>query len=1092
MSLALGLPLELLYYISKCLDNTDLSSWSRSCRAFHAALTPLLYRSAKDDPSVMCWASGQGRLDTVQRLLDAGADPNVAQSQNKPRWRPLSGYLIELQPDQDFMSYSLASRRLLSQQSQNETSRIEFCLRVSQWLMSHTAIEHETIECFQEASYVVDDINGADDLGLLEKDGDPTPWPAPYFSSPYNSVKTFPQRCYWTPLHIAAAQGNDELVNLLLDNGAEINALSRLFCKCTTFSNRRAAPLWTPLHTSMCHRHESTAKLLLSRGASTSITTRFSGRDKRRYTALHSACTLGLVDVVRTLVDGGYQTDVTVRDHRGLTPLAYAFFQDNWAIIDFLLEHGANINAKIGPLNALGHACLLGYYEEALRLLDLGVTPQCEPSIDGEPPFYFHLIAVAGAPEFPSSRASKQKKFRLELVNSLIKHGIDVNHRRVNGVTALIEAASFHRTDVVKALLHSGADMRITDCGFVGIGALEKAVSLDAEGSQGTPKGAMLNTIQALLEAMAETSAPRLIDIGKAGPNIKESDTTDDLAISGAFRIICLLPDDHEDQLEVVDLLLKYNRCVEMANVEPNLVYLSILGTNFEVSKVLLENGFNLPSEEQFEDLIMQFLENDTPEGLRHILNNFPDIAPRIRRGQVVCDAIDAGSEKCAELLINEGVSTNSRNENGDSLLFAACRMGDTHTAELLLKKGADPDECTQDGVSLTTLAAFDENQDMIKLLLDYGASIHSSPPGKPTLYPDIGFLDIAISCGLVDAVEEIANHKNFGSSTDEEISRHWQTIIRAPRSMSYQADMLEILLDSGFDQDQIFRIEGIETGSLVPTTPLHLCAAIGLLIDRVELIECLIHSGANIHKRLLVGPNSQDHTWKPKLTRRDTMMEFEGTTPLEWAISFSSITVVRVFLEREVQLYDRFLSPEMEMTIATRMELMLLYAKAACYRQKPTMLSLLFKKGLDPTICDRDGNTMIHMICDYVETFWPNDEEFTMEWIAVRSALSLVACLKWGVAYHSKNEKGESGMDRVLQFLKYSGNCEFHQTLAKIWHENIGFVEGSRPELTTKCDALDDSDTEEELYENFDDVLNELSDAERNSDSEISDDEPL
>ncbi|KAI0192613.1 ankyrin repeat-containing domain protein [Xylaria flabelliformis] len=582
MSHALGLPIELLYYISKCLDNTDLSSWSRSCRAFHAALTPLLYQSVKDDPTVMCWAASQGRLDTVQRLLDAGANPNVAWSQNRPRWRPLT---------EAFMSSALAYSY-----SRSERSRYDFRGRVSDWLMSHADIEHETIECFQEDSYVVDHVDGAADLDYLEdSDMYPPPWVDPYHG-PYNSVKTFPQRCYWTPLHIAAAQGDDKLVTLLLDNGADVNALSRLFCKCTPLSNRRTAPLWTPLHTSMCHRHESTAILLLSRGASTSITTRIRGEDNCRYTALHSACTLDLVDVVRTLVDGGYQTDVTVRDHRELTPLIYAFYRGNWAVIDFLLEHGADINTKIGPLNALGHACLLGYYEEALRLLDLGVTPQCQSVNNAEPPFYFHLIAVAGAPEFSSSRASKQKQFRLELVNRLIKHGIDVNQRGVSGVTALMEAASFHRVDVVKALLQSGADVRISERGFSRMCALGKAISLDSEESQKTPKGAMLNTVRALLEAMTETPAPRLVDTEEARPNTNESDIpNDDLRIRGAFRMTCILHHDHEDKLEVADLLLKHNRRVEKAYVEPNLVYASILGTNFKISKLLLENGFDQP-----------------------------------------------------------------------------------------------------------------------------------------------------------------------------------------------------------------------------------------------------------------------------------------------------------------------------------------------------------------------------------------------------------------------------------------------------------------------------------------------------------------
>ncbi|KAJ2995463.1 hypothetical protein NUW58_g1262 [Xylaria curta] len=1090
---ALRLPIELLYYVSECLGGpADLSSWSRSCRALHAVLTPLLYRLVKDDPAVMCWACDEGRLGTVQRLLDAGADPNAAWSQEEPRWWTLRNLNhlppIQRQPEEDITLYPIQSllgggfssspseeRRSSSPQSEEDhlflLDRHPLKLRVDvhRWLLSHAALDHEVTEYFDEDFYNVDD-DAVTKAGLWEVEGDMEleTWPWRYGWNLYTSVGTFPQRCYWTPLHIAAAWGNDKLVDLLLDNGAEVNALSRLFCVCAVPLDRTVAPLWTPLHTSMCHGHESTTRLLLSRGASTNVTTRRLGRDKRRFTALHSACAADLLDAAQALVDGGHQPDVTVRDQTKLTPFAHAFFLGNWAMIDFLVEHGADINAKIGPLDALGHACLLGYYAEALRFLDLGATPQCEYGMSGEGPVYIHLTAVAGAPHFPSPRSSKQIKFRLELVNRLIKHGVDVNQRGVDGTTALMEAASFHRLDVVKALLRSGADVRTSDRELFGMGALEKAVSLYSEESQETPKGAMLNTVKALLESMAENPAPRLVDeeamILGEGSDAIESDTTDDFDIAHAFRMACTLSHKHEDKLEVVTLLLRYKRAVELANREPNLVYASILGTNFDISNLLLENGFNRPCRKQFDDLIRQFVRNDIVEGLRHILNCFPDIAPRIRKSERLYDAIDAGSEECAEFLINEGISVNSSNEDGRSLLFAACMMGDTHTAELLLKNGADPDEYTQEGHPLTTVAALDHNEDMVRLLLDYGASIHSTPLGKPAPHHNLGFFDFAISCGLEDAVGVIINHKNYGSPTDEEISTHWRTLIHAP-SWTHPDDILTILLDSDrFDKDQIFASTEGDPRHII-ATPLHLCCAIGLVVDKTEFIEFLLYAGADIHKRLPVRPDSRIH--ESRLGGK-AEIGFEGTTPLEWAIEWSSITVVRALLLGTLD-FDQKLDPESEDTMVTEMDI-ILYTKAACRRQKAAMLSLLFKKALPPTICDEDGNTAVHMLCDFVETFWPNDEpEWTMEFIAKRWADSLLVCLKWGVEYEQRNKKGVSGMDRVLEILKQSDTSELHRTLAEEWHERIDYVEDSSPRLTAKWAAVDDSDVEDELLDDED-----------------------
>lgn len=65
----------------------------------------------------------------------------------------------------------------------------------------------------------------------------------------------------WTPLHYAAAGGDNEIVRLLLKDGAKIDALSP-----------RASGAYTPLMMAAREGHDSTALLLIDSGANPGLT----------------------------------------------------------------------------------------------------------------------------------------------------------------------------------------------------------------------------------------------------------------------------------------------------------------------------------------------------------------------------------------------------------------------------------------------------------------------------------------------------------------------------------------------------------------------------------------------------------------------------------------------------------------------------------------------------------------------------------------------------------------------------------------------------------------------------------------------------
>ena len=99
----------------------------------------------------------------------------------------------------------------------------------------------------------------------------------------------------WTPLHVAAEQGNMKVVRMLVEHGVDATA--------------RSCDGWTPLHAaSSCGSMDSeVARFLIEHGAN--VTAR--ANDGR--TPLHVATEVGNVDVIRILIEHGADTTITQR-----------------------------------------------------------------------------------------------------------------------------------------------------------------------------------------------------------------------------------------------------------------------------------------------------------------------------------------------------------------------------------------------------------------------------------------------------------------------------------------------------------------------------------------------------------------------------------------------------------------------------------------------------------------------------------------------------------------------------------------------------------------------------------------------------------
>ena len=93
---------------------------------------------------------------------------------------------------------------------------------------------------------------------------------------------------------------------------------------------------WTPLHKAAERGHKEVVQLLIESGADQNVV------DKRGRTSLHWAVSKGHKEVVQLLIENG--ADLNVADEEGTTPLHCAARSCNKEMVKLLIERGTDLN----------------------------------------------------------------------------------------------------------------------------------------------------------------------------------------------------------------------------------------------------------------------------------------------------------------------------------------------------------------------------------------------------------------------------------------------------------------------------------------------------------------------------------------------------------------------------------------------------------------------------------------------------------------------------------------------------------------------------------------------------------------------------
>ena len=227
-----------------------------------------------------------------------------------------------------------------------------------------------------------------------------------------------------TALHFAVIHGRIEAISLLLNRSANIEA----------HDNKGQ----TALHFAVMHGPREAISLLLTRGAI------IEALNNQGQTALHFAVMHGRMEVISLLLTRG--VNIEAHDNKGQTVLHFAVMYGRMEAISLLLDRGANIETHDNRGQTALHFAVMHWRMEVVRLLlTRGVNIEAH---DNKGQTVLHFAAILGL---------------IKVISLLLDRGVNIEAHDNKGKTALHFAVIHREMEVIPLLLDRGVNIKAHD-----------------------------------------------------------------------------------------------------------------------------------------------------------------------------------------------------------------------------------------------------------------------------------------------------------------------------------------------------------------------------------------------------------------------------------------------------------------------------------------------------------------------------------------------------------------------------------------------------------------------------------------------------
>ncbi|PCG98613.1 Hypothetical protein PENO1_057110 [Penicillium occitanis (nom. inval.)] len=558
---------------------------------------------------------------------------------------------------------------------------------------------------------------------------------------------------FLTALQHSAQNGNNDLVRLLLSNGA--------------YPDLRAIPDWedTPLQLAIRLGYTEIALILIDHGANVNASPgRYNGR-----TAIQAAAESGNIQIAQMLLRRNADINATAGYEKGLTALQAAINGNHPLMAGFLYSASVNINAPSARKNgitAILAAAEAGDVNLVYDLLDQGADMS---------------NAAAGHRAILASVLHKN----LSMLNLFVEHGAPIDGQGSNDMPPIFASVFFDWIIGARFLLNNGAD----------INSYYHDDHRDSKIS--TLAWSIMNNSIDMIKLLMERGASLCFPLAKSPYNDSLCLALDNLC---PMEIVYTLLDEYTKanpfslDLEVLatavcnehddDDLTRTKTILNVMTRLPKSSYVAHVRNAWD--NLIAHRGSLFSFRARNEKLASQII--------RLLLNAGADInsVHPSMKCTLLQAAVHGKNIDLAKTLIEEGSDIQGIvSYSRGTPLQTAIEDNEIDFAHLLLERGADINASPAESLGTTALqaAANNGNRNLVLLLLERGAAVNA-PPAK---YSGVTALQATAIKGYIDIAIDLLRHGAHVAAPGA--TNHGRTAIDGAAEHGHE-DMLQLLLN--------------------------------------------------------------------------------------------------------------------------------------------------------------------------------------------------------------------------------------------------------------------------------------------------------